>query len=315
MTSPHLDLRWLKQKVSIEQVLSHCGAIELLTRKGNRLVGPCPLHGGDNPRAFVVDLEKSCWYCFTRCATGGDIVELVCRLGSFDVREAATYLASLAGQQQTAPLSRPRPHPSTPMATFRPFTRRLPLDPNAPLLAQKGIVPLTARRFEAGLYHGRGFLEGCLGVRLHSRDGSPLGYIGRRLDGQQILRLGKWKMPPRLPKSRLLYNLHRLGPPFPSPLILVEDPWSVMRLSQLGLSAVALLGCSMSPHQHRLLSALPKLLVMLDGDDAGRAASKRITEALRARASVREVLLPHGLDPDDLPDETLESLVRPFFLL
>lgn len=81
MNSSEPNFRLLKQRVTIDQVLAAEGVLEGLNRRGNRLVGCCPLHGGDNPRAFVVDLEKGTWYCFTRCGGGGDIVELVRRFG------------------------------------------------------------------------------------------------------------------------------------------------------------------------------------------------------------------------------------------
>jgi len=307
MIPPHLDFRRLKQSVNIEQVLTQNGLIDGLRRNGRRLVGPCPLHGGDNPRAFVVNLENNTWYCFTGCGRGGDIVELLRRLGYPDYQDAARYLASLVGD-------RPARRPIATTAAFRPFTHHLPLNPDSPLLVRKGIDPATARLFEAGTYQGHGFLEGCLGVRLRDRVGRPLGYAGRRLDPGQVRRLGKWKMPPRLPKSRLLYNFHRVGHALSSTLVIVEDPWSVMRLFQLRLPAVALLGTHLSEHQLQLLSGVPTLILMLDGDDAGRKATTRIRHLLSPRATVQVVTLPEGLDPDDLHDEQLRGLTRPFFL-
>lgn len=314
MNPPHLDFRYLKQRVSIEQVLANNSVTEGFRRRGDRLVGPCPIHGGDNPRAFVADLERNTWFCFSRCGRGGDIVELVRLLGHPDYREAACYLASLVGQRSTL-LPGPPQRSSTPQAGFRPFTRRLPLDPGAPMLARKGIEPATARRFEAGTYHGRGFLRGCLGVRLHDSAGRPIGYAGRRLDEQQVRQFGKWKMARRLPKSRLLYSWHRVVRALPMTLIVVEDPWSVMRLFQLGLPAVSLLGIHLSEHQRCLLSEVPHVILMLDGDEAGREATRRILRELGQYVTVAVVSLPDGLDPDDLSDDRLLALLRPLFFL
>lgn len=314
MISPQLDFNLLKQRVTIEQVLAVEGVLATLKRKGSRLVGPCPLHGGDNPRAFVVNLDTNTWYCFTRCGGGGDIVELVRRLGHPGYREAAIYLASLAGASPVGGPHRSRNVPSG-SSDFRPFTRRLSLDPHAPILTGKGITPATVSRFESGTYHGRGFLEGCVGVRLHDPEGHPLGYAGRRLDARQASDLGKWKMPPRLPKSRLLYNVHRVGRALPEMLVVVEGPWSVMRLFQLGIPSVALLGLHLSEFQVRLLSEVPKVILMLDGDDAGRSATGHLADVLRPHARVKEVVLPAGLDPDDLSDAGLRDVLGPFFLL
>jgi len=160
---PELDFRRLRH-IPIEQVLARRGLLAALRCRGKRLVGPCPVHGGDNPTAFVVNRHDNTWYCFTGCTSGGDVVELVRRLeGGY--RQAALYLASLAGATTDLPLPPPPPPPPTAAATdFVPFTRRLPLDPHADFLTRKGIRPDTARRFEVGTYHGRGFLAGCVGV-------------------------------------------------------------------------------------------------------------------------------------------------------
>lgn len=96
MTPPHLDFRHLKRRVSIEQVLQANGCGGSMKRQGRRLVGRCPLHEGENPSAFVVDLSKNLWHCFTGCRAGGDVVELTRRLLGLSYWETARYLASLA---------------------------------------------------------------------------------------------------------------------------------------------------------------------------------------------------------------------------
>ena len=258
MIPSHLDFRRLKRLVSIEQVLADRGLLGSLRRRRESLVGPCPLHHGHNPSAFVVHLSRNLWRCFTACDSGGDVVELVRRLDSASYRNVALYLASLAS---TGP---PPPTPPPPRQPFRPFRYTLHLQPNVGFLQQKGISPSTALRFEAGAYAGRGFLEGCIGVRLHDPDGLPLGYAGRRLDPDQAFQFGKWKFPPRLPRNQLLYNLHRVRHHLPGPLLLTECPWSVMRLDQLHIPAVALLGVHLSLAQRQSLASVTRILLLFD---------------------------------------------------
>jgi len=310
MHPPALAFARLKRLVSLEQVLTAKGLTGSLRRRGNRLVGPCPVHGGDNPHAFRADLAKNIWYCFTRCQGGGDVVELIRRIDHLSYREAARYLAALAhcptpcGESAT-PIP---PHP------FRPFTRRLTLDPCAPWLAHKGISSTTAARFEAGVYHGNGFLASCLGVRLHDTDGQPLGYAGRRLDPLPIARFGKWKFPRGLPKKELLYGFHHCDPPRHQALVVVECPWSVMRLAQLAIPAVALLGTQLCAAQHQRLRPFPRLLLLLDGDHAGRTATRKLYHTLRNTIDTHCIYLPAERDPDDLDDTSLAALIRPFLL-
>ena len=309
MVPARLDFKLLKRVVSVERVLAAEGLSAGLKRRGRRLTGPCPLHGGDNPTAFVVELEKNLWHCFTRCG-GGDVVELARRLQSGSYRQAAEHLAALAAGG-AAPPADPAPAPR-PVPPFRPFRRRLRLDPTADLLRSKGIEPATARRFEAGAYDGPGFCQGCLALRLHDPRGQPLGYAARRLDPEQARRHGKWKLPPRLPKRRLLYGYHRSAPIIAEQgVVLVECPWGVMRLAQLGLPAVALLGTHLSEPQRALLAAAPRILLMLDGDPAGRRATRILRKQLRPFTTVRLVHLPDAHDPDDLTDAQLWASASP----
>jgi len=267
----------------------------------------------------VADLDRNLWYCFSGCSAGGDVVDLVRRLYGVGYREAAEILADLARQAPSPALglraaSRQEPRRHTP--PFRPFLRRLRLEPFAPFLAQKGIEPNTARFFEAGAWEGPGFLQGCVGVRLHDPGGRPLGYAGRRLDGGEARWFGKWKMPPRLPKSRILYNAHRIGAALHGGTVaLTECPWGVMRLHQLGMPAVALLGVHLTSAQRCLLRRTARVLLVLDADPVGRDATERLRRSLADVAPLVRVLrLPDGKDPDDLTNRDLRVLLEPFFL-
>jgi DNA primase len=289
----------LKRRVSIEQVLADKALLGKLRRRAGRLVGACPIHRGDNPNAFVVDLQKNLWRCFTGCDAGGDVVELLRRLDGKTYRQTAEYLARLA---RVLPPSVP-PEPETTLKSFRPFPHRLRLQTDDDFLGKKGILPETARRFEAGLYRSQGFLQGCIGVRLHDPTGSPLGYAGRRLDPELAARFGKWKFPPLLPRNQLLFNFHRIRSRLPSAtLVLTECPWSVMRLHQIDVPAVALLGIHLSRPQEQLLRSASRVVFMFDGDSAGSKAAAKLKPRIASFAQVAIACVPHGADPDDLSD-------------
>lgn len=183
---------------------------------------------------------------------------------------------------------------------FTPYTRRLTIDPEHPFLTTRRIQPRTARSFEVGAWYGYGMLGGCIAVRLHDLEGSPIGYAGRRLDPGSR---GKWVFPRRLPRNRLLYGWHRARGH--DQLVVVEGAWEVLRLHQLGVVAVALLGTHASVEQLRLLRTVP-CRILLDGDPAGRAAARRL--AVDLRASVIDA--PPGRDPADLSDRQLVQLLR-----
>ena len=302
MIPSHLDFRRLKRTVTIAQVLADQGWISRMRGRGARLVGPCPIHCGDNPNAFVVHREKNIWRCFTGCDAGGDVVELARRLQGGSYRASAIYLASLA---QAAPRQASRVETVCEPRPFRPFTKRLLLDPKAPFLEQKGISPQTARRFEVGAFYGHGMLKDCVAVRLFDPQGEPLGYAGRRLDAEQARIYGKWKLPRGLPRNALLYGYHQTARLLHHGVVLVECPWGTLRLQQLGIPAVALLGTHLSAKQQALLWDLSVVVLLMDGDKAGRTAARIIAQQLPATIIVD---LPDGLDPDDLRDHELAKL-------
>ena len=320
MIPEHLRFSCLKRRVSILDVLIENGLIAPFKKRGDRLVGPCPLHGGDNPTAFAVSLSKNVWRCFTRCDSGGDVVEFVRRLHKSSWSQTAVYLAGLAARPGASSASQNAPVEKTEKAfrplsekAFLPFVKRLNLDSDSAWFAKKGISPDTARRFEAGLYHGRGFLSDCVGVRLHDLDGRPVGYAGRRLIESQVEKYGKWKFPAGLPKSSILYNWHRAKSRTNKGVVVVEGPWGAMRLTQLEIPSVALLGVNLSSVQYRILRKISPVLVMLDGDRAGRDAAVRIENSLHPHTDAKIITLPFSIDPDDLSDRQLIGLVGRYF--
>ena len=310
---PFIDFSDLKQRVSIAAVLEDRGLLPLFRKRKTHLAGTCPVHQGDNPRAFVVNLEKNLWYCFTGCNGGGDVIHLVMRLDHISCYQAACYLQTLRRPPCLLKEGRPdelKQAPNRPHRVFKPFTARLPLQYKSPFLAAKGIRLPTAVCFEAGAYLYRGMLNGCIAIRLHDIQGKPLGYAGRILDPIRACRWGKWVFPPGFPKKEILYNYHRLSEKRFGTVVVTECPWGVMRLDQLGIPAVALLGTHLSARHQALLKTCSNVVLMLDGDRTGRTAAVTIKNQLQSIVGVTSVNLPEGKDPDDLDDANLFHLLH-----
>lgn len=94
-------------------------------------------------------------------------------------------------------------------------------------------------------------------------------------------------------------------------LVIVEGVWSVFRIDDLGGPAVALLGHDLHPEQVELLRGLPKLqrlVLLLDGDEAGRQGADQAAPLLARQFLTRIIDLPEGQQPETAPAEFLRSL-------
>lgn len=299
-----------KSRVSIERLLEEIGRRHEFRVVGNRLIGPCPVHGGDNRHAFSVHRERNLWFCFTRCQAGGDVIDLAWRLSGRSWARTAQWLERLAvGSIALDESARFHLEQDRRDRLFHPYTRQLTLDPAHPFFHHLAMTEETLRWFEAGAWPGRGFLEGTVAVRLHDLQGNPLGYAGRRLDPAAVQHFGKWKWPSNYPKAQLLWNWHRVEPDGPEGLVVVEGAWSVMKLKQAGFNnVVALCGVHVSAAQKRLLRDARQLILFLDGDEVGNQATARhLADSLHPR--LRVVRPPPGKDPADLNEATLVGLL------
>jgi DNA primase len=131
-------------------------------------------------------------------------------------------------------------------------------------------------------------------IPIHDERGNLVAYAGR-WPGEDVPEGdGKYKLPPKFQKSRVLFNLHRVAPG--EHLVLVEGYWSTIRLHALGVPVASPMGWSVSPEQIALLQGrgVRFLMLLLDGDDAGRRARERVLPNLASSFFVRAPLLPDG---------------------
>ncbi len=139
--------------------------------------------------------------------------------------------------------------------------------------------------------------------------GDCVGFSGRRLGSSDDEKAGaKYINSPEsliYKKSKLLFGLDlaREGFRARGRAILVEGNFDVVNMHQAGFTeTVAPLGTALTEEQATRLKRLVDCVVLLfDGDDAGRAATlKSLQTLLKADLEVRIANLPKGVDPDDM---------------
>ena len=107
-----------------------------------------------------------------------------------------------------------------------------------------------------------------------------------------------------------LFNLHRAIKEGVE-IIVVEGYFDVLRLFEAGYRcAVSIMGAAITDEQIEFLKEhFERVLLLLDGDEAGKKAAASIAQKLMYDLSVRIVILPEGIDPDHADLRTLTRLL------
>jgi transposase len=95
-----VDFAFLRQQVSMEQVLRQLGLLDQLRGRGLQRRGPCPLHAqaGDRQPTFSVHLGKHLFQCFhADCRAQGNVLDLWAAVHKLPLYEAALHLAETFG--------------------------------------------------------------------------------------------------------------------------------------------------------------------------------------------------------------------------
>jgi hypothetical protein len=317
MATAWVSFKQIKTDVAIERVLERYG-VRLRRVGGAELRGRCPLptHTSSRSRdSFAVNIARNVWSCRSQSCMqarggrpGGNILDLVALIEGCSLREAALHLQDWAGaapERFIVPRDACPSPPVTPNAPLR-FTLRY-VESRHPYLTARGVTLHTARTFGIGFYAGAGLLRGRIVIPIHNESGELVAYAGRAIDGQEP----KYRFPAGFRKSLVLFNLRRVLNTGARAVIVVEGFFDALAVHQAGYRAVvALMGSSLSRQQADLLTAhFDRVLLMLDGDEAGRHGAAAITSALAGRIEVVPILLDDGTQPDQLARTAIQRLV------
>jgi DNA primase len=178
-------------------------------------------------------------------------------------------------------------------------------------------VGIIRRRTDGRTGHYDNFRDRLM-FPIHSTTGKVVGFGGRILDDGQPKYLNSSESTV-FHKGRLFYGLHEAAKHIrvEDRVVVVEGYMDYLALAQAGIGAVvATLGTALTEEHARLLKRLTRnVIVLFDGDEAGREAAERSLPLLLAQELVpRSLVLPDGLDPDDFVKKSgrpaLEELLK-----
>jgi transposase len=91
-----IDYDFVREQVTMEQILRHVGHFDRLQGKGAERRGPCPLHGSRRPgsRSFAVNLERNVYHCFHHGCTQGNVLDFWQAFHQLPLYEATCHLVN-----------------------------------------------------------------------------------------------------------------------------------------------------------------------------------------------------------------------------
>ncbi len=310
-----IDTEVLKSEHPIEEVVARYG-IELRP-SGRTLVGRCPFHNdGGRPNLYVYPATRS-WYCY-RCAAGGDVIGFVQRIEGIGFLEAISRITGerlLPSGIRSRPVTRAARHPAR-TAARGPAERaclaaaadiyhnRLLTDPVALAYVEgRGLDPAVLESCRIGYASGDELIPYLRWRGLPAGAALRVGLLGR--DGREHM-AGRVVVP-EIRAGQPIWLVGRtvgseedapkyLGLPGRKPLLgweavsaeravwLVEGVFDWLTLRSWGVPALALVGTHVSSDALRSLARFERLYLALDNDEAGRAATEKLMQALGERA-------------------------------
>jgi DNA primase len=301
----------IKRRIGLQQVLSSYG-VNWLRRSGvDQFRGRCPIHRGQGKEAFHANLKRGIFHCFA-CGAGGNVLDFVAAMEGSSIREAALRLQGYGDDRRcnVAPVATSLPERklvTKKRSIHPPLDFVLQLDRRHPYLAQRGFEGATADHFGVGYCRGHGLMSGRIAIPIHDDAGRLVAYCGRAMEGAEP----RYRFPVGFQKSQVLFHYDRARAAGSDQVIVVEGFFDCMRVYQAGFpSVVALMGARLSPAQKNLLAArFSEIVLLLDGDATGRAATRQIASDLAGVCSVTPLLLPPGMQPDRMAADEIRLLL------
>jgi DNA primase len=261
----------------------------------------CPFHKDTKP-SFYINLRSGYWHCFG-CGAKGWLQQLLDRLNVKSIKAEDIVSKKIPERRKPNEVNY---LPDYILGAYYACPTRL---------LSAGFKKDILKEYEVG------FDSGLFRITFPIRDmnGKLAAVSGRNLEGEPKYQVYTYEeeFPEYAPRPKdHLYNLHRLTSDLESdsrePLYIVEGYKACLWLVQHGFQAVALMGAQMTRKQRNLISMYDVPIVLcLDNDDAGRAATTVNYLELSRSTIARVVEYPEGIkQPDDMPEDLLHKTLE-----
>ena len=298
-----LKIKMVKELYTTQQihrVLTGAG-IDIEAEYGTDYIIFCPYHNNNRTPAGEVSKEKGTFFCFG-CQTTRSLVELIMHMTNRTYFETVRFIKSKETETDIEAVVNKTLHQ---IPDFVQYDELLIKRLNKQALdSPRAMTYFEGRRLtkESVIKFDLGFSEkqDSVIIPMQSPDGMSIGFVARTIEGKEF------KNTPGLPKSKILFNLHRVKA---SKIVyVVESSFDAIRLDQVGFPAVATLGANVSSSQIELLKRyFTGIVLVADNDEAGVIMSERLTEKL---GNLVTVISPDKKYKDigDMTDDEIRTL-------
>lgn len=241
----------------------------------------CPFHNNYRTPAGEIDKERGHFYCFG-CGTSISLIEFVTKTTKKTMFEAIRFIdqrkenENIVSQIEKVLHKEPEYVPYDSEVIKRLNNQALSHSRAIQYYEKRNISLQSIEKFYLGYSENQDMVI----IPIHSPDGKMfVGFVARSIEGKDF------KNTPGLPKSKVLFNLHRVKT-F-NEVYVVESSFDAIRLDQCGIPAVATLGSTVSNAQCDLLEKyFNHVIVVGDNDDAGKSMQQKIFTKVGGRATL-----------------------------
>ena len=284
----------------IRRVLNGAG-VDIEAEFGNDFIIYCPYHNNSRTPAGEVAKDSGLFFCFG-CQTTKNLEEFIMFTTGRTYFETARYIKSKETENNIEKIVNKAMYAPPDFVQYdEVLIKRLN---NQALESPRAVRYFEGRSItkESMLKFNLGYSEkqDSVTIPMQSPDGMTIGFVARTVEGKEF------KNTPGLPKSKILFNLHRIKSS--SIVYVVESSFDAIRLDQVGFPAVATLGANVSISQVRLLEKyFSNIVLVADNDEAGSIMKDKLIEKLGSLVSVINIDKKYK-DIGDMDNDSIRNL-------
>jgi len=287
--------------------------VDQVTRTHSGVMILCPFHDDENP-SMGVDTKRGIFHCFS-CGESGNIYKLLAQFDGISVDEAREryqeeWRAQKILEDLEESLFSDEALPDIRVYKMASFDAAFPplsvSEEGMMYMQMRGLSDRTIELFDLR-WGSRGKYKDRVIIPVYDDKSQLISYSGRAIQKNIIPKIRK---PAGNKALSTLFGLHLVKEVHE--LILVEGEIDAMYLQQWDFSAVATMGTSnlTNSQLNLIIKYAEEVILMFDGDDAGKKASRSCLEMLKPYMPVRVVKLEEGKDPNDLGASELLHLLE-----